>query len=515
MFSFFKRKKELPAPELTVVFGSQTGNAKQVAKKTAEMLKKNGVDCELKSMAQYRFEQLETERNLLIIISTTGEGEPPAMAGRLYRKLLQSKRRFEQLNYAVCALGDSSYENFCMPGKIMDQKLSELGAKQLMNRCECDEDYAESAHRWMLEVTRLFTSSTQPVDVKLKARKQEYYTTKLQNRFRLNKEGSSKELYQLELEMVAPFNYKPGDTLGVAFRNNARVVAQVLEEINAELTVETALSASQKLEHELEISRLTPSFFKDYNTFAKNAFLQKCIDENDFTAFFNDGYPLINLLKKCKCDIGLNELIGILKPIHPRYYSVASSKLRKQQGVDILVKSDEFGSATPFLCSDLEIGETVLVKQVSNKHFHMPGNTNTPIVMIANGVGVAPFRAFMQEVEESNEDRLLWLFWGERNKAYDTYYQEEFENYLDSQVLNKFSRVFSRDEDELYVQDILLKEKESVVEWLQKGAQVYVCGSISMGEAVRAVFSDLIQKAKVEGNLEDYIVNKLYHEELF
>ena len=229
--------------DITILVGSQTGNSEALAEQTHQLAASRGLRTVIKKMGDYKLPQLKTEKNLLVIVSTYGEGDPPDNAREMYEYLF-SKRApaLKQTHFAVLGLGDSSYEFFCKMGVDFDRRLEELGATRIYQRVDCDVDFESTAEAWMDAVlnelaTRVetkpqsaglslpsFTASTSSTY----SRKNPFPAVLLEN-IVLNGRGSIKETHHVELSLEGSgLTYEPGDALGIYPTNAPDVVDDLL-----------------------------------------------------------------------------------------------------------------------------------------------------------------------------------------------------------------------------------------------------------------------------------------------
>lgn len=150
MINLFRNKKNRRKPELLLLYASQTGNAKTIAQQAFKFYKKEGLNPEIRDVSDFSARELADYRQVMMVISTSGQGVPPPSAGSFFRELHSPEMPdLSHVNYSVCALGDSSYKLFCEAGKTADRRMQELSACPLHPRVDCDADFSEKAVRWI------------------------------------------------------------------------------------------------------------------------------------------------------------------------------------------------------------------------------------------------------------------------------------------------------------------------------------------------------------------------------
>lgn len=518
--------------EVTILYGSQTGNSQSLAKKTSEELKSHGFEVILSAMNQFKPNQLKNIRNLLIIISTHGEGEPPDNAGIFY-EYLHSKRapKLDHLQFSVLALGDSSYEFFCQTGKDFDSRLEELGGKRLFSRSDCDLDFEEPATQWLsgvvdslkkqqiIEVTPV--AATLKAESKVEAeysRSNPFPAEVLENK-NLNGRGSNKETRHLELSLEGSnITYTPGDSLGIYPENDPELVALLLEELNwnPEQTVTInqqgdILFFKEALTTHYEITKLSKPLLEKIAQLSENLSLHELLSKGNEEKLkqYIAGRDLLDLIR----DFGpwgqsAQEFVSVLRKIPPRLYSISSSLTANPDEVHVTIGALRYtahgrkrkGACSTFCAERLKPGDTVPIYIQQNDNFKLPEDPTTPIIMVGPGTGVAPFRAFMQEREEQGATGRSWIFFGEQHFMTDFLYQTEWKQYMETGVLTRLDVAFSRDSKEkIYVQHRMLENSHELFQWLEDGTVFYVCGDEqNMAKDVHQTLLHIIEK---EGGL--------------
>ncbi|MBI0580857.1 assimilatory sulfite reductase (NADPH) flavoprotein subunit [Neobacillus cucumis] len=518
--------------DVTILYGSQSGNSKGLANKAAKTLEGNGYLVTLSSMSDYKPNNLKKVQNLLIVVSTHGEGDPPDNA-MTFHEFLHSKRapKLEGLQFSVLALGDSSYEFFCQTGKQFDDRLEELGGTRLYPRFDCDVDYDEPAAEWLEGVLSSLkdaqgtgtaaeaaaAASTLETAESVYSRTNPFKAEVLDN-INLNGRGSNKETHHLELSLEGSgLTFEPGDSLGVYPENDPALVEQLLNELKwskeDQVTVKQGdvRTLQEALQSYYEITTLTKPLLEKIAPLSTNEGLKELVaqgNEEKLKEYIN-GRDLLDLVR----DFGpwgdsAQEFVSILRKIPVRLYSIASSLAANPDEVHLTIGAVRYeangrerkGVASTYVAERLEPGDHVSVFIQQNENFKLPKNPETPIIMVGPGTGVAPFRSFIQEREETGAEGKSWLFFGDQHFVTDFLYQTEMQKWLKNGALTKLDVAFSRDtEEKVYVQHRMLEQSKELFEWLEKGAVVYICGDEKhMAHDVHNTFIEIIAK---EGGL--------------
>ncbi|MEC0552153.1 assimilatory sulfite reductase (NADPH) flavoprotein subunit [Bacillus haynesii] len=515
--------------EVTILFGSQTGNAQGLAENAAKTLTERGFQVTVSAMSDFKPNQLKKLKNLLIVVSTHGEGDPPDNA-LSFHEFLHGRRapKLDDLRYSVLALGDTSYEFFCQTGKEFDQRLGELGGTRLHPRVDCDLDYDEPAATWLDGVISSLNEGqeqgasaapAQPASPQatggetVYSRKNPFRAEVLEN-LNLNGRGSNKETRHLELSLEGSgLTYEPGDALGIFPENDPELVDMLLAELkwdpNATVTVDQGenLSLKEALTSYFEITVLTKKFIQQAAELIENEKLRElAASENaDQLKAYIAGRDLIDFVR----DFGPiaaapQEFVSILRKMPPRLYSIASSFATNPDEVHLTIGAVRYNThgrdrkgVCSVLCAErLQPGDTLPVFIQPNKNFKLPENPEAPIIMVGPGTGVAPFRSFMQEREETGAPGKSWMFFGDQHFVTDFLYQTEWQKWLSDGVLTKMDVAFSRDtEEKVYVQHRMLEHSKELFEWLEEGAAFYVCGDKNnMAKDVQNALLEIIEK---------------------
>lgn len=512
--------------EVTILFGSQTGNAQSLAGKAAKTLEGQGFQVTVSSMSDFKPNNLKKVKNLLIVVSTHGEGDPPDNA-LSFHEFLHGKRapKLEDFRFSVLSLGDSSYEFFCQTGKDFDKRLEELGGTRLYQRVDCDLDFDEPASEWIEGVLGGLSeaqggSAATAQAVTTQATESEYSRTNpfkaevLEN-INLNGRGSNKETRHLEISLEGSgLTYEPGDSLGIYPENDPELVDILLEELKLESTENVTINKQgdvrplkEALISNFEITNLTKPLLEQAAQLIKNEELQELLspgNEAKVKAYL-EGRDLLDLVRDFgPWNVTAQEFISILRKMPARLYSIASSLEANPEEVHVTigaVRYDAHGRERKGVCSilcaeRLQPGDTLPVYIQHNQNFKLPENPDTPIIMVGPGTGIAPFRSFMQEREEIGAEGKSWVFFGDQHFVTDFLYQTEWQKWLKDGMLTKMDVAFSRDtEEKVYVQHRMLENSKELFQWLQEGAVVYICGDEkNMAHDVHNTLLEIIEK---------------------
>lgn len=496
------------AAVLTILYASQTGNAKGVATKIKAAAEAQGVAVQLQDIASYKTNALAKEKFLIIVTSTYGEGEPPESAVSFHKFLFGKKApKLPELQYAVLGLGDTSYEFFCKTAVDFDEQLAALGAKRLYARADLDVDYADAAANWQQGALDVFSpllkaagagsaqviawpGSTATAGSHSPYDKQHPATAELAANQKITARNSTKDVRHIEISLAdTGLTYQPGDALGVFFDNDPALVDAVLQATGTDGQTEVSLGGQtltlrDALQRELELTQSYPSFVEKYATATGNSELQQLAGDKTALRAYLAERQTADVILQHPAVLTAQALVDCLRKVQPRLYSIASSQAEVGEEVHLtvgVVRFDAFGQthlggASGFLAERLEEGGKLRVFVEHNDNFRLPDH-DTPVIMIGPGTGIAPFRAFLQERDNAGATGQSWLFFGNPHFTRDFLYQVELQDYLKRGVLSKLDVAFSRDQaQKVYVQDKLKAKGAEVWSWLQQGAHLYICG---------------------------------------
>ena len=540
---------QVAAPTLTIIYGSQSGNAQKAANKTAELAQARGINTKVVDIAQYATKNLKDERALALVISTYGEGEPPAVAEDFY-KFVHSARapKLTDLQFSVLSLGDKSYIQYCQTGKDFDAQFEKLGATRLSNRIDCDVDWQDDAQIWADALSNAYLEKFSRKDAFVKNGvssenlrslvetsstgtakhfdKKNPFEAEVFEKIQLNGRGSIRETHHIELGISADLNYAPGDSLYILPENSEQLVYTILDktglDAEAKIMHKGATTTLQHfLKHSAELTVLSRDFLIKLSN-SENAPKEKIEtllkDTAALQSFFY-GRDVLDALQYFEIKPTAQQLADTLRELPARAYSIASSFMAHENEAHLTVAAvryDAFdrkkaGVASTYLADTIKINDTVKVYTEQNSFFKLPVDTATDIIMVGPGTGVAPFRAFVEERAETNASGKNWLFFGNPNFKTDFLYQTEWLAGLKNGTLTRLDVAFSRDQAEkIYVQHRLLQKSRQVFDWLENGATFYVCGDKSrMASDVERALIDIVQKESAVSikNATEYVKN--------
>jgi sulfite reductase (NADPH) flavoprotein alpha-component len=511
---------ESPQQQLTIVFGSQTGNAKRLAEALARDAEGAGLAVRLVRADAYPLRELKSERLLYIVISTQGDGDPPDDA-RGFVEFLASKRapQLAELKFAVLGLGDSSYAKFCVTGAELDARLAELGATRLFARGDADVDLDTIAKPWLqraLSSARDTLKSSPPSATVTPLRparaailwtRERPFAAEVLTNQRISSRGSAKDIRHIELSLAdSGLSYEPGDALGVWPTNPPALVDEILAATG--LDAQTVITHDEQnlplidwLLTKRELTRLSRPFAVTHAARARHADLDAALAAPDAFARLLANFQVIDLLHAFAATWDAQEFVAALRPLTPRLYSIASSLKAVDDEAHLTVApvdyaafgSNHFGAASHFLATSRIDGKVPIFIE-ANERFRLPQDTSRDVIMIGPGTGVAPFRSFLQERIALGAKGKSWLFFGNPHFRSDFLYQIEWQRALKRGELHKLDLAFSRDQShKVYVQHNIRRSGRELYAWLENGAHLYVCGDATqMAKDVHAALRDVI-----------------------
>jgi len=541
----------ISAGKLTVLYGTESGNSESLADRAVKEAKKCGFKAVMKNMSDLEPAELAKVSNLMVIVSTWGDGDPPETATQFYKELMTSETSLDGIRFSVCALGDTSYEKFCQTGKDIDTRLKTLGAHRITERQDCDVDFEDSFTAWLSQslialspasaVTTVITGVAIPATTSSAYGKKNPFPAELLDTVLLNGEGSSKETLHLELSLAnSGLSYEPGDALAVIPINAPDTIQAVLDAAkltgNEEIDTKTdgRKRLADALREDFDITALSRNVLTKLADLTQSSTLQSLLadDAKDQLREFSKGREIIDaLLQFAPTGLAPDALASLFRKLPPRLYSIASSPLAHPDEVHLTVAAVRYqshgrsrkGVCTTYLADLVKSGDTVPIFVQPNKNFRLPENSAAPIIMIGPGTGIAPFRAFVEHRAATGATGKNWLFMGDQHYLYDFLYQLEWQEHLKTGALTRLDVAFSRDQPEkIYVQQRMAEHGADLYAWLDQGAHIYVCGdAIRMAADVHETLVSIIEKhgsksrETAEAYLEDLKKSKRYQRDVY
>ncbi|QBE66116.1 sulfite reductase flavoprotein subunit alpha [Pseudoduganella lutea] len=435
-----------------VAYASQTGQAERLALRTAAALQAAGTPADVRAVATIAPADLAGYRDALFVASSYGEGEPPDGARRFARQLADATQRLPHLRYAVLALGDSAYAQFCGFGRALDDRLAALGGTRLFAPVEVDNGDEAAVTRWSAALACLGAA---PLAEAPAADEAPWAQWTLAGRTLLNPGSLGAPLFEVRLEGDV-LHWLPGALVEIEARHAEPVVQAWLAQTGLD---GKARAGSGTLAQLLAASELP-------DTSHRFPSAQACA--------------------------------AILKPLAPRRYSIAS--LPADGAVELLVRQvrheQGMGLASGWLTAHAPVGTTVRARLLANPAF-APVDSDVPCLFIGNGSGLAGLRGHLRARVAAGRRR-NWLLFGERQREFDALCAGELQRWAADGFLPELDLVFSRD-GEGYVQDRLRALGDRLRAWIADGAVLYVCGSLQgMAGGVDAALADLLGRDTVE-----------------
>ena len=492
-------------PTITLISASQTGNARRVAEALRDDLLAAKLNVKLVNAGDYKFKQIAAEKLLVVVTSTQGEGEPPEEAVALHKFLFSKKApKLDGTAFAVFGLGDTSYEFFCQSGKDFDSKLAELGAERLLDRVDADVEYQTAAAEWrarVVEALKARAPVSAPAQLATSGAVNDIHTSPytkeaplsatLSVNQKITGRDSEKDVRHIEIDLGdSGLRYQPGDALGVWYQNDPQLVKELVELLwlkgDEPVTVEgKTLPLSEALQWHFELTVNTATIVENYATLTRSESLLPLVGDKAQLQQYAAATPIVDMVRFSPAQLDAEALIGLLRPLTPRLYSIASSQAEVESEVHVTVGVVRYeiegraraGGASSFLADRVEEDGEVRVFIEHNDNFRLPANPETPVIMIGPGTGIAPFRAFMQQRAADGAQGKNWLFFGNPHFTEDFLYQVEWQSYVKEGLLTRIDLAWSRDQQQkIYVQDKLREQGAELWRWINDGAHIYVCG---------------------------------------
>jgi sulfite reductase (NADPH) flavoprotein alpha-component len=512
-------------PKVVLLWASQTGNVESLIEQYATRLMESGFEIKTSCMADYAPASLEKAQYALLMTSTFGDGDPPDNGQSFWTAMkADAAPRLDGVRYAVLGFGDRNYDQFCGHGRVLDARLAERGAVRLLERVDCDTEYQVAADAWLDRIVARIKEEDAalhavpaegmipdalPGTVPSKAYPA---ASRLTKNVRLNKQGATKDTRYFSLATgEAGLEYEVGDALGVWPSNCPELVDELvdLSGLDAGTAVKIAGIGEMRLADALgkhfEIARPSPDALTFIASRSTNGALRELLGDErraDLRKWLW-GQQLADVLHEFPVKLSAPELIGMLKRMQPRLYSIASSPRAHPGEVHLTVSAVRYsngrrqrkGVSSTFL-ADRANDVSVPVFVQKSAHFRPPRSGDTPMIMGGPGTGVAPFRGFLHERRSRGDSGRNWLFFGEQHAATDFYYRDELEEMHTKGLLTRLDLAFSRDQTEkIYVQDRMREHGAQLWAWLESGAHFYVCGDANrMAKDVDAALKSVVAR---------------------
>lgn len=507
--------------KVTIISASQTGNARRVANELSQDIERLGIAVTHLPAGEYKAKKLSQEEILILVTSTQGEGEPPEEALSLYKYLFAAKApKLTHLQFAVFGLGDASYPKFCQAAKDFDQRFAELEAQRLLVRVDADTDFQTISTSWRQAVidklSQLQLSNTQSptenstsiaVNSSLYHRDNPFIATVNVNQ-KITSRDSDRDIRHIELDLSdSDLHYQPGDAVGVWYQNSNELVEEILSitQLAGETPVEhhgQQIALKRVLTEYVELTQNTPIIIEKYAQAVQHPELLTLIGDREALLEMSQTLPLVDMLNRYRSKIAAQTFVELLRPLTPRFYSIASAQDEVGSEVHLTVNVVRYqvddkirmGGASGFLANQIADQDQVKIFIEHNDNFRLPDDTHAPIIMIAAGTGIAPFRAFLQQRASQGATGKNWLFFGNPHFISDFLYQLEWQSYVKEGLLTRIDLAWSRDQAEkIYVQDKLIAQASDIWQWLQEGAFIYVCGDAKrMAKAVDLALQQIL-----------------------
>jgi len=524
IFSRFSKKKET-SKELLILYGTKSGNSQLIAQEAQKYYQKIGVDSFCKNMASYKPNHLASVKKLLIIVSTHGEGEPPPSAKTFFNDFLSnSMPQLHNLSYSVCALGDSSYNQYCWAGKILDERLCRLGASSFYRRQDCDTEFSESAIQWIKGTASKWkpeNSSSIPMDLASKSianTNNESYHAIVKKRELLSK-SDSHPVFHVVLDISqSDITYNFTDSVEIIPQNPEDLVNMIATYFNEEDNIHFKETIAKKC----EITSISKKTIAELQKHTKSSLLQNLIQSTDELEDAIRKANIFDILSGYKIDIDPETFINIVPKLKARIYSIASSQNLHRNELHLTIKTIRYslnsrlheGACSNYLNACLPLHSSIQFKLLKNEFLAQKLGGDCPVIMIGVSTGIAPFRAILQDRFVNKKYGNTWLIWGNKNKDIDFLYQDELNNYVKKGLLERIDTTFSRDEKDLkYVYEVLKTKSSEIKEWLLKGAHIFICGSTSMANSVRSTLQEELNDTEISP--QKLLEKERWHEEIY
>ncbi|MFU8842335.1 MAG: sulfite reductase flavoprotein subunit alpha [Bacteroidales bacterium] len=517
-------KESLPVldePSLHVIFGSRTGNSEAAARLAHDFAVYLGIKSYLHNMKTIDFSKIQQMKNIMLAVSKHGEGDPPAVIEKFYEFIHSSDApSLKGTRFSVLALGDSSYKDFCRTGHDFRRRLQDLGSEEISPLMECDIDYEENAMNWVREAVSAFETILPKTGMRKKGEfafginkkdtgSSEVFYAKVKEIQLLTNPDFQKRTFHLVLSMdkfKTPF--APGDSFGIYANNSRLLVDRLLKILKFDGTHAVNAGKSTKLLKEalisnFEITVLTPLVVEKYAAITQSPKLMEFMSQRSDLELYCESCDVLDLVTDFPAIVTPEVLVSVLRKLSPRLYSVANSPHVFPHEVHFTVGLMEYsknnrrhiGVCSNYFSDRISIGDSIPIILEVNESFRLTEDDSTPVIMIATGTGIAPFRGFLQYRDYKGANGDSWLFFGDRHVESDFLYRSEMEDFMKRGVLTRLDTAFSRDQQQkIYVQHRMLQHSKEIFHWIhERGAEVYLCGNKrTMGKDVKDTLEKIV-----------------------
>lgn len=559
--------------KITILYGSQTGNAEDMSKRIGLKAKSLGLNVLVQAMDDFPLKMLPKQDLVIFVCSTTGHGQEPENMRYLYNFM---RRRdlpptcLSSLKFAVYGLGDSSYAKFNYVSKILFKRLKDCGASPLQDLVTGDEQhkfgcdgviYPKLDELWLkLSNNKYFDRSERPENSYFASwfqpnerpipsdefipdyiLKQDIKTAFCTTNQRVTSDSHFQDTRLLCFKTDDNIKYEAGDVctiLPVNSDENVNLFLSILKlQSQRRFTVTKrdsnymvnylydfipdGLRICDLVRYYLDIQSVPKrSFFEFLWPFSDDKLEKEKLKEFASTEGQEEMYQYCIQSKRSILEvlldfpntvrnIKLEYLFDLIPPIKPRSFSIASSCNVHPNEIHLIVGvvnyrtrlrkirrglcSNYLARIKPVQPNQKPSLENRLRFFIRNSSFRLPKDKSTPIVMIGPGLGVAPFRSFIEELAmQRNTSNLAHLYFGCRLPDADFYFEKELKEYASAQII-QLRVAFSREAPKKYVQDLLLDDSDLIKNLvLDQGAVIYVAGNSKLPEDLRLLFKKIL-----------------------
>lgn len=498
-----------------VLYASQQGRAEQVARELHEESVKRGLSLDLKCMDEIGSSFLVTVPGVyVLVVSSTGDGEIPDNGLSFYKWLeTQEEGELFGTKYALLGLGDSNYFKYQCAPKRFDRLLDALGAISLVPRGAADEQEGldKVIKPWMEELWAPLQQTLQHLQehydpvrtlpASPTTDRPEVLSVRVLGKRVLSEPQAAKKLVELTLD-ASNKAYSPGANLTVYPENDSADVDEVLQRLgfdsNYVITserllpqairwrVQVPISIIDFFQRFVEVSGPVCKSFADYFCLSlvdtKEVAQIRAIAEQSRKVTLTPPYSLLHLLRTFPRfrALYLEDTLPLLPPLRPRLYSISSSPLTCPNALTIVFSVE--GVCTRFMDirTESDLATLPVSFGTSASAFWKPIMDNHKVLVVSTGVGLAPFRAILEQISLTTR-RKLWIIHGCRQTTqftnalnYDLVYKEEVTSLVE-RTGGKLDLAAST--QSLHVQDIISSSKEELRRW---SSVAILCGSFDV-----------------------------------